>query len=200
MNVYRPSKARLPSGDDVHACLLISDESFRHVPRQKFKGLPIPLTEWTPIPVIRDYSIKDNLSKALGDRAGLDANIDPMVLSRRALDILTPHIGALGQALPLAFDEAEYFAFNITNVVDALDEAASGIWKFPSTGRIGNIKSYVFNRDAVHDQWLFKIPQQSSTEGFVTDRFVDLVKSAGLTGFGFVHLWSDQVNTQAKAA
>jgi hypothetical protein len=200
MNIYRPGIESRPDGQDAYMVLLYADESRIHEPRTCCQSKPIDLSAWVPLPVRRDYEVNDNLTKPLGDRVGIDARVDPMVLSRRALDVLLPSIGTLGQVLPLAFEEAEYAFFNITNVVNALDESRSELEHFPSTGRLSRVLRYAFKPEAVRDQLIFKIPQQPGGFAFVTDRFVEIVKANGLTGFGFKLMWTDEVNTEAKAA
>jgi hypothetical protein len=200
MNIYRPGVERRADEQNKYMTLLTGDQSRLHTAEENCCGYAIDLATWIPLSVIRDYSIKDNMTKPLGDRVGIDADVDPMVLSRRALDVLLPHIRNLGQVLPLAFNEAEYSFFNVTNVVDALDEEACQIWRLPSSGRIGKIERYVFKPEAVRDQLLFKIPQRRTGFSFVTDRFVELAKEGGLTGFNFKRLWTDEVGAEATAA
>jgi hypothetical protein len=200
MNIYKPGIERRPDGQDVYAALLIADQNRLQVPDDVCRDWPVSLDTWVPLPAIRDYSVKDNMTKALGDRVVLGSEVDPIVLSRRALDVLLPQISYSGQVLPLAFEESDYSFFNVTNVIDALDEAGSKIYKFPSSGRIGGIERYVFKPETVRDQWIFKIPQQRSGFVFVTDRFVELVKSSGLTGFEFKLVWSDEAAAFENAA
>jgi hypothetical protein len=199
MNIYRPGIESRPDGQDAYMVLLYADKARILDPSQSCRSKPIDLSSWVPLPVRRNYSVKDNMTKPLGDRVGIDAETDPMVLSRRALDVLLPHIGTLGQVLPLAFDEAEYALFNITNVVNALDESKSEL-KFFSDGGFHRVLRYAFKPEAVRDQLIFKIPQQPGGFAFVTDRFVDLVKSNGLTGFGFKLMWTDEVKQESKVA
>jgi hypothetical protein len=203
MNVYRTTMDKGPAerydGNDVYCRLLVASDDDRKVLDSAFRGVSISISSWRPLKAIRMYSESENLAKPLGDRAAIDALSDPMVLSRRALDVLLPHIGSLGQVLPLAFDEAEYFLFNITNVIDALDIAASDVVYFKDGG-FYRVKRYAFKPDVVRDQWLFKIPQHATGFAFVTDRFVEVVQRAGLTGFGFEPLWSDEAPSDARAA
>ena len=199
MNVFEPAIESRADGQDAYVVLLTADRNRLFVPEECSSSKLVPLDTWIPLPVMRNYSVKDNLTKPLGDRVGIDAYVDPMVFSRRALDVLLPHIGDLGQVLPLAFEEAEYSFFNVTNVVKALDESASELKYFPDGG-FHRVLRYSFKPESVRDQWLFKIPQQPGGFAFVTDQFVDLVKSSGLTGFKFKPLWSDEPTASAKAA
>jgi hypothetical protein len=200
VNIYRPGIEKRPDRQGAYMVLLYADESRIHDPERSCRSKPIDLNSWVPLPVRRNYSVKDNMTKPLGDRIGIDAETDPMVLSRRALDVLLPHIGSLGQVLPLAFEEAEYAFFNITNVVDALDESKSELEHFPSSGRLSRVIRYAFKPEVVRNQLLFKIPQQPSGFAFVTDRFVEIVKANALTGFGFEKKWTDEMIEATKAA
>ncbi|RTL43553.1 MAG: hypothetical protein EKK53_09380 [Burkholderiales bacterium] len=132
----------------------------------------------------------------VGDRLGIGLNMDSMALSRRALDVLLPHIAPAVQLIPLTFDEGEYAMLNIVNVIDALDEAHSDVERFPSSGRVSRIKRYGFHPDVVRNEWIFKIRQTQSV-AFVTERFVELVQRSGLTGFEFAELWRDETTVPA---
>lgn len=200
MNVFEPAKA-MRDGNGVYCRFMLASDDDRRVLNDfgKFNGTPMPVAEWKPWKITRAYTTPGNLTKPLGDRAGIDFKSDPMVLSRRALNVLLPHIGSFGQALPLAFDDAEYFLFNITNVVDALDIEASETAYFKDGGFKRALR-YAFKTDAVRDQWIFKIPQQPKGFAFVTDRFVELANNHGLTGFAFERLWSDAAPSEARAA
>ncbi len=199
MNIYRPGIERRSDQQNKYMALLTGDQSRLNAANENCRSRVVDLARWVPLPVIRDYSVKDNLTKPLGDRVGIDADVDPMVLSRRALDVLLPYIGKLGQVLPLAFKEADYAFFNITNVVDALDESKSEL-KYFSDGGFHRVLRYAFKPEAVCDQLIFKIPQQPCGFAFVTDRFVEIVKANGLTGFGFEKKWTDEVNQGSKVA
>jgi hypothetical protein len=107
------------------------------------------------------------------------------VFSLRALEALAPVLKDNGEVLPLRYPRGEYFAYNVTRVLDALNEEESLIERFPSSGRVMSISKYVFLQDRVQEAWIFKIPQQPRAFVFVTQRFVDLVDQSGLTGFEF---------------
>jgi hypothetical protein len=199
MNVYRVKVEYGPDRNDVFCRLLAEPLDIQRRIDKGFNGEPVLPETWRPFKVIRDYSWTKNLTTPLGDRAGINCSLDPMVLSRRALDALLPHIGHLGQALPIEFDECEYQLFNITNVIDALDIENAEVRYFKDGG-FNRVIRYAFKPAAVRDQLLFKIPQQPSGFAFCTDRFVDLVKQHGLTGFGFEPLWSDQARLPVQTA
>jgi hypothetical protein len=199
MNIYKPGVEKRADGQGAYAVMLTADPDRLRVPEACSRSTPVNLETWVPLPLMRNYSVNGNMAKPLGDRAGIDANLDPMLLGRRALNVLLPHIGNLGQVLPLVFEEAEYSFFNVTNVVDALDESASEL-KYFKDGGFHRVLSYAFKSEAIRDQWIFKIPQQRSGFVFVTDQFVELVKSSGLTGFEFKLVWSDEAAAFENAA
>jgi len=95
-----------------------------------------------------------------------------------------------GELLPLACNEPDLVIFNVTRVIDALDEQASTIARFPSSGRIMAIERYVFHPEIVAGVDIFKIPTMRFCPTFVSDRFVEAWTSAGLRGLDFPLVWS----------
>ncbi len=108
--------------------------------------------------------------------------------SRRAVDALRSILESNGELLPLASDVGEFYAFNVTNVIDALDEEQSKLIRFQSSGRVMSITQYAFRREALNDQMIFKLPQSLKGRPFVTQTFADVAKLAGLAGLLFDRL------------
>lgn len=126
----------------------------------------------------------------LPDLSCLDSGSEPC-FSERAKNILGPHIDGLGQWLALGCDEAPYWLFNVTNIVDALDEANSELVRF-SSGRIMEIAQFTFYPTKLQGHLFFHVPQGPGGPNLVTQDFVDLVHEHGLTGFSFRLLWSEE--------
>lgn len=124
-----------------------------------------------------------------GDYSNLSHDVHP-VFSQRAKDLLTPHLQGLGQWVELVSDEAPYWLFYITNVVDALDVERSKLLYFPGGSKVMEISTFSFRPDIVRDQFLFTLPQRPGNHRLVTDRFIDFVREHNLTGFSFDLLWS----------
>ncbi len=144
------------------------------------------------VAVKRRSTSKGMGSKAkLADFSNVNYNGYP-VFSQRAKDIISPLLSGLGRWIELEYDEATYWLFYITNVVDALDEEKSTITRFKSSQKVMSIESFVFKPDVVKDQWLFTLPQRPGSNRLVTDRFVELVREHRLTGFLFEKLWSSE--------
>jgi hypothetical protein len=106
------------------------------------------------------------------------------VFSEKAALALRDVLEGHGEVLPLSCDFANYYAFNVTRVIPALDEAASRFRRF-SDGLTSAILSYEFQSDVIRDVAIFKMPYVHKSLVYVTDPFVDRVQQVGLTGFVF---------------
>jgi len=109
------------------------------------------------------------------------------VFSARAVEILGELLTKNGELLPLNCIDGEYFAYNVLNLVSALDQEKSDIVRF-STGRIMTVRKYALYEDKLADQIIFKIPEIVLLSVFVTDRFKHKIEDAGLTGFCFTEI------------
>jgi hypothetical protein len=106
------------------------------------------------------------------------------VFSENAVTVLEELLFVGGELLPLIFNTVPYFAFNVTRVIDALNQEQSEVTRF-SDGSIMQVKQFVFAADRVRGVDVFKIPEQIRSTFFVSQRFVDLVKAHSLMGFKF---------------
>ncbi len=108
----------------------------------------------------------------------------PLIMRWKAIDALRDMLLAHGEILPLETDDGiELFVFNC-RVVDALDEANSTIWRFPSSGRIMRIKDVSFIQSKIEGLDMFRLPLRSSAT-YVSENFVKQYKKAGLVGLEF---------------
>ena len=113
-----------------------------------------------------------------------------LVFRRHALYDLEAILLSYGELLPVDCAEAELFILNVTNVQNALDEKTSGILRF-SDGRVMRIARYAFRPDVISGVDIFKIPNLRVSPTFVSERFVERFKSAGLRGVVFKKIWSE---------
>jgi hypothetical protein len=144
------------------------------------------------IPIDRNTEFTPRRSKAkFGDFSNVNHNVHP-VFSDRAKRIFSQHLEGLGRWIELESDEAHYWLFYITNVVDALDVAKSEIAYFSNSTKVMGIDSFAFVPEIIKDQFLFTLPQRPGSHCLVTDRFVDVVHEHQLTGFMFQRLWSSE--------
>jgi len=110
------------------------------------------------------------------------------VFSLQALEALLDLLRPNGEVLPLRFKGGEYFAYNVTRILPALDETASSMTRF-STGRVMSIDRYVFRPELLDNAAVFKIPELPKAFVFVTDAFVERIRATRLTGLVFSLLW-----------
>jgi hypothetical protein len=117
-----------------------------------------------------------------GDLVGLAEYV--AVFSDRAREELADILEGLGEWMPVVGAPMRLHAFDVTKVMDVLDEERSEIARSRS-GEVVFIERYAWNSGAVDrsSPAVFKIPQSSSV--FVTDVFRDRVARTGLTGFEF---------------
>lgn len=111
-----------------------------------------------------------------------------LALSARAADALDEMLRAHGELLPLQLDQGEFYAFNTTAVLDALDMERSELRRFASSGRLMNIERYAFIPAELAKAPIFRLSVRRQDE-LVTDSFVQRVHAAGLSGFDTRTLW-----------
>jgi hypothetical protein len=146
------------------------------------------LTTWKPIrvQVLRVNELGDVRRPA--DLPWLGAHL--LVLSPRAVDVLGERLRPYGELLPLSCPDNEYVVFNPLRIVSALDEEASGLIRFPSSGRVMNIARHVFRPSALDGAQIFKIPQLRSSM-YLTSEAANAIGAFGLQGTELRHEWSE---------
>ncbi|MCP9492038.1 MAG: hypothetical protein MSC31_19505 [Solirubrobacteraceae bacterium MAG38_C4-C5] len=143
-----------------------------------FEALPMAAT-W-PAPRIRLSEAAARSGAPLPDFASIFGAVP--VLSQAALNALRPKLDDVGELLPLGCAAAEYWALNVTSVVDLMDEARSlGDWFGP--GRLMNLRQLMQKDGASAALPLsFKLPQWRKGRALLTDEFMNIVEAHGLTG------------------
>jgi hypothetical protein len=102
------------------------------------------------------------------------------VLSTRAAEALQDLLNGCGELLPLRGGNGEYFVLNVF-LLDALDEEASELKTFRSSGRVMRVVRHAFREQAL-GRPIFKLPQQPRGDVYVGDPFVQRVTKTGLVG------------------
>ncbi len=151
---------------------------------RRFNGVPMKRS-WTDITVGWDPDMR-RLPK--GDFPSLATNVP--VFSRKAATTLADLLEGNGEMLSTTIAGEEYFLFNVTRVIDALDESKSDIVRFEGKSKIMDIETHSFLAEKLEQTVIFKIPQIPTMDVFVTDPFVERVQSAGLKGFRFPLVWT----------
>ena len=118
------------------------------------------------------------------DFPGLTSHIP--IFSPRAVTALHDLLADNGQFVPLICPACPepFQAFNVTRLVDALDEDKSTVKRYRS-GRIMQILRYRFHTERLADLDIFKIPEEPLKTVFVSRAFVRRVQDAHLIGFRF---------------
>ena len=118
-------------------------------------------------------------------------NGDHLPMTQRARAKIGPFIEKYGEFLPLACDDGDFCTFHVTNVIDALDERASDVLRSSEEPNIVLlIHRHAFRPEKLTDDWMFKLPQSRGRGGiYVTDPFVNLIRTSGLTGLDFRRVW-----------
>ena len=136
---------------------------------------------WSPLRVEVDDDDPSQLP--LADFPSLTISHIPC-FSKFAVATLHDVLVQNGEVLPLSCDAGDYFAYNVTSIIDALNIEASDIDYFPS-GKFMDVKRYTLYPERVKGADIFKLPQAPLMGVFVTDRFVRLVEQNQLSGFLF---------------
>jgi hypothetical protein len=153
---------------------------------RRFNGCPMN-HPWTDVTIGWDPDMR-RLPK--GDFPSLFTNVP--VFSRKAATALADLLEGNGELFPVLISDEEYFVFNVTRVIDALDESRSEIIRFDGSSRVMDIDVHCFVAEKLENATIFKIPQVTTMDVFVTDAFVKRVQSARLKGFKFLLLWSSE--------
>lgn len=160
---------------DNFANLVFANESEWEV-IYRFDGRPLE-HDWEPL---RLELLNGDLP--VGDFLTFQSHIP--VFGTRARDELGDIFASSGEILPLSCPAEDFFALNVTSLVDALDEENSDI-AYLSNGKIFDIRRASFDPRLVSSMDLFKIPQAPLSKVFVSERFIERVKKAKLTGLLF---------------
>jgi hypothetical protein len=118
-----------------------------------------------------------------------------IVIRDRALPSLQPILQRYGEIVPVPCEEPVYL-FNVTSIVDGLDEHRSTIARFDS-GEVMAIERHVFKPDAIGNAAIFKLPGRASSI-YLRETVVHRVGELGRVGLAFDMVWSDEAVTDAE--
>lgn len=97
-----------------------------------------------------------------------------LVLRPSALDAVRDILAPYGEFLPLLCAETPLWAFNVTELLDCLDQQASRIVRFRN-GEIMRIEHAVFHFEQIRAVTAFKVPDARYGPIFFGQELVDLV-------------------------
>jgi hypothetical protein len=122
----------------------------------------------------------------LGDATGWHST---PVISEKAARQLEDFLDGSAELLPVTGLPGSYFVLNVIRLIPALVEEESAVFRYPSTGLIGDISNYSLRAPMVADIPIFKLSVWPHGPVFVGDEFRDRVHRAGLTGFLWKPVW-----------
>lgn len=136
---------------------------------------------WQPVPMRRQPAERRKFRGQLSDFSefgGLGLGF-----SERALEVLTPLVGDVIEALPLDCPDCKekFYAINVLDLADCLDEARSDVSYF-NAGDIMWINHYAFKPGSTEGHHLFKVKQMPIGEVLVSPEFKQRVEESGLVG------------------
>jgi hypothetical protein len=150
-----------------------------------FDGIPRG-GAWKPIPVRRVRADEHHAFRP-SDFPWLGS--DALVMRASAVDVLRDILDSNSEVLPLSTDDGIELVVLNARVIDALDEIHSLVTRFPGTNRIMRIKKLAFVSSAIDGVDLFRLPHRASST-YVSSRFVERVRGAGLRGLVLNKVWS----------
>lgn len=159
---------------------LANGSDWVHFPR--FDGRPMA-GGWTCPPVKALNETKADRELPWCDYPSLSGSMP--IFSRNALSALLPLVKDCGEVHKVDFPEREYFLFNVTRIVDAIDLERSKLSWLEEGRRIMFLDKAVLRGSDVGNTPIFRLHYFSVSSFFVTDVFRDWVDRNELTGFLF---------------
>lgn len=143
-----------------------------------FCGQPLA-AQWTPMPVWVQEDYPDRVRREGADLLGFISGC--VVLTGRAREVLGSILELAGELLSLEAASPMY-AFNCTNVVDAIETQHTRGTKYPSGVGYMRIERYAMQRARVAGHDAFKIPERIASDVFVSHRVASLIVENRLAG------------------
>jgi hypothetical protein len=149
--------------------------------------------QWRPIQVRRLEADDNGRPWLPADSPWLGAHA--LVFRERGYQLVDGLLGDAGEFLELdPVDGTDrLWLYNVTQVVDALDEEGSGLVRFPSTGRVMKVNRHVFDVDRITGLVAFRVPQLRSL--FLSGEAVDAISAAKLSGAAFDLVWQHDASS-----
>lgn len=152
---------------------------------EKIRGESLSAT-WQEIPIV---PIPEEDKFALSDFVTIGTGYTP-IFSAKAVQKLDTQLSGKGEFLKMPSLDMDYYVFNVTHFIDALEESKSILVTY--SGSIARITHYHFNESAIPNETLvFKIPQLPVQRVFVTEKFLELVAKNDLQGLDCKLVWDD---------
>lgn len=107
------------------------------------------------------------------------------------------YLAGNAEILPIFCEDKEFFAINVTTVLDCIDYESSEYETFKSSGRIMCFIKYSFIEDEIKNVHIFKTKDETLGYPFVSEAFRQRVLESDLTGFKFELVWDSEEEKRA---
>ncbi len=169
--------------EGVELCQPCDSAGFKSI-KLLINGLPKG-EEWVPLTM---ELFHEDEGKALRYSSSPWLGSHALILRPECFEVVGEDLKRRAELLSIDCPEAEIYFCNPTNIANALDEQASTIKRFDGGG-IKFIETFCFNKEAVRNMHIFKIPNMRVSPTFVSDEFVDHWCESSLTGLDFELVW-----------
>jgi Immunity protein family (Imm11) len=162
----------------------------------QLEGTPIA-GRWKPIRVRRLDVDEQGKPLRVADLPWLGGHA--LVFRDRAYRAFSQMLSGHGEFLPLDLVDGtdRLWLLNVCRVIDALDEEASKMVRFPSSGRVMKIKQHVFSPERIIGQRAFRVPQVRTL--FLDEEVVMAMTAAKLSGATFELVWEEVAAASGSA-
>lgn len=125
------------------------------------------------------------------DCTGVGSNYP--IFSDHAIQVLAPYLNSNVELLPLQHPTKNFYAVNVTRLIDGLDFEHSDIEYIEGHPNfVKNVNKYAFKYEVIRDYSIFKIPEYKRRRVYVSDTFKEAVEANRLKGFTFELLWDSE--------
>lgn len=137
--------------------------------------------QWTPI------KVKKMENKELSNAPGFYSHIP--VFDKVTIEIVRDLIKNSVEILPLLCFEGEFYAINVTEVLDGINYNKAQFKTFRDGKRIMRFIKYEFLKSVITGKHIFKIVDEPLRRPFVSDEFKKRIIDNNLRGFKFELVW-----------
>ena len=176
----------VPRGcDGVELCHPVDQEDFETI-NVAINGREVR-SAWRPV-CVELISHDSGVELSVSDSPWLGSHA--LIFRPRVIERLRKVLEAHGELLPLRCKDVDLSVYNVTTVIEALNEPACSLMRL-SNGRVFRVDRYAFFSENIQGRAIFKIPNLRVSPTFVTQSFVDAWFENGLSGLFFEEVWKE---------
>ena len=185
MNMPRITKVyAIDYRDGFEWLLPVENQDFEHL---RFEGTPRAMT-WQPVEMKRVKEDEDGTRWKPGDFPACSGG-NMLLVSATAKALLEPVLREAGELLPLRCADGDFWALNVTRLIDAFDEDKADVLRSSDGERILMIHRHAFLTERLGPE-MFKLSRTPRGLIYVTETFVKRVKATSLKGLDFKLVWA----------